>query len=470
MSENFKVIDYRQESNFLTKINLDKKALYPGNKLTGTLELIPQTESPTIIFSHPTREVSIVFTLTQFEQYEYQGLEDGKITQKSNSNTEVICKREIFFIFKDESDLKQSLTQKSNIVIPFSVLLPGTENKKFFPSFEFYQKNFFVFIRHLISVEIKDFDTKGSIGLIICKLPSYEFILHSKKNKNNHIENKEKIRIAGVKGKEDFGYKIELDKNSYLLTDDVKMKIIIDKSNLKETVIKNISVRFYKFIAIKGKMPMKNEEERKIDLTQEINFDKDDIKKFNSKHIINIKLSLDRNEKQNPLNDILEIEKFVKFDERFLENDINDNYSIIKRKMITPNIETETFKCEYKVDVEFKFKEWHKVPKNKIEENIKLDFYYETKDKDFSMCKYLENTKNEEFDNDLDKEEEEEEERKNEEENYSDSDFEEDIIIENKRSEPINEIIGEKGKNEDNYDDNEVLSRMSTKASNNLLI
>lgn len=457
-----KMFEYRTEDNFLMKINLNSKSLYPGNKLTGFLELIPKKKKPEIKFSRQTKEISIIFKLTQFEKLEYLDT-DEEVSGKSKSNTEIIFTRKMFYFFPcNKNDL-------NNKKIDFSILLPGAENQNFLPSFEYHQKRFHIFIRHLLTIEIKDLQTKSSTGIIICKPPKYEYILD---NKYNNIEKNNIVSILGFVQREKISYWIKTSKNSYRLGEGIPLKIGIDSTQLKNAKIEKIMVNYTKNIEVKKKVPFRLEKEINIELDEKT-FEGDDIKQ-QTKQKFQMTLTMDKCEKNLEINQENEIDKLINFDKSFLESNKN------KKIQLTPPVETEFFRCEYVIDVIINFNDLYKVPRFQTKEPLKIDFYTLSQNKDFSNFKYLKDTNNETFGTKFDgsgfsdileedfgvseKDDQEESEEDSKEEENKEEENKKEYLEENIEKNMKKMIFEEKNKSENSDSDEEKIMRLSTAA------
>lgn len=399
MSDNFNIIYYRKTDNFLITIELDADTLYPGNKLTGNLILTPKKENLEISYtksSESTKEVSVLFTLTQFQKLQIESAD------KNKDKTEKICKREIFYLLSNEeiknlAEIKiMGVSRFPPIKIPFSILLPGLEKDNFYPSFEYHdnKKNTHIFIRHLLTVETEFFEAKNSIGVIICKPPSPDAVFL--KNNNNNIEKKENVKYMGWFGGENekLYYFMKLDKNSYEFNKDIqiKMKLGIEKSGLNKAELIKISIKFTRNLFVKSFIPIMKDFEASEELSTERTFPKKTICNFKPKQMLDeIVISPDASYKENFLEDEDQIKEYITLDKDFLTEDYDK-----KNKVLMPNIITDLFTCKYVIEVVFSFKKI----KTEIKEEINIDMFYDTKKKDTNLFDYLFDVNNKDYDND----------------------------------------------------------------------
>ena len=149
---------YRKSNLVEMNIVLKKHIFFPSLKIEGHIELTPK------IRIKANKEQKIIFKLTQFRKCEYQSEKNGKIENHSESSEDLIINK-----VKDFYLEKNDLSHKTKI--NFNLLLPGDEQKNFYPTFEYRKKDVNIFIRHLLTLEIPDIEAKNSIGVIICKLP-----------------------------------------------------------------------------------------------------------------------------------------------------------------------------------------------------------------------------------------------------------------------------------------------------------
>ena len=162
----FKEKNYKKDDEFELSIKLDDYVLFPCCKIKGKIEL--KRKKDNIEFEkEKKKEFKIKYKLTQFMkyEYEYEGILGSKGDYKNDPNKRIIFETELYRIcpknFKEESfslDLDD-------------IFLPGEEIKDFYPTFEYREDKIYLFIRHLLTIEIPELKTMNSTGIIICKLP-----------------------------------------------------------------------------------------------------------------------------------------------------------------------------------------------------------------------------------------------------------------------------------------------------------
>ena len=337
---------YRKSNLVEMNIVLKKHIFFPSLKIEGHIELTPK------IRIKANKEQKIIFKLTQFRKCEYQSEKNGKIENHSESSEDLIINK-----VKDFYLEKNDLSHKTKI--NFNLLLPGDEQKNFYPTFEYRKKDVNIFIRHLLTLEIPDIEAKNSIGVIICKLPEKKDNL---KKKDFNIFKDKTIKTLGLINKGKITYEIRIKKLSYSLDEEIPLKLNIISKELKEIKIDSVDIILQKKIAIKGSncgMPCYLREENYIMYEKKysgLSVKKDflDFDEILKAHIYDIPDFTDR-----------EIERYSKFDLDFIERDD-------QRMHINPSINIDQFICQYKVKINFKFNSFWK---GDLKENFIIDMY-----------------------------------------------------------------------------------------------
>ena len=204
---------YRKRNLVEMNIILKKYIYFPSLNIEGYIELIPKIKIKV------KNEQKIIFKLTQFKKCEYQTEKKGKIQNHSESSEDLIINK-----IKDFYLEKNDLSQKTKI--NFKLLLPGDEQKNFYPTFEYRKKDISIFIRHLLTLEIPDIEVKNSIGVIICKLPEKKYNL---KSKDLDIILQKKI---GIKGS-NYGVSYYIREENYILYEKKYIGSYVKKDFLK---------------------------------------------------------------------------------------------------------------------------------------------------------------------------------------------------------------------------------------------
>ena len=287
-------------------------------------------------------------------EYQFKGL-GGKQDNKTEPIKNIILDIETYRI------CPENLKEESFSMDIDEIFLPGEEIKEFYPSFEYREdenSNIYLFIRHLLTIEIPELNTMNSVGVIICKLPKQIF------------ENNLKIFYDDftydyiIRKKERITYEFRIMKFIYTLDEEIPFNLVINTNDLNEE-IDSIEIFLEKKIKMKGNWKLlfweKNNGEKIVKICPK-KYSGDEVKK----KILHFseKLKIDSDElpefvkNQYDINNISqyakkEIEKYTKFDSDFLEKE-NHN---IQRKDLNPSIDTEDFFCEYKVKFVIKFKD-----------------------------------------------------------------------------------------------------------------
>ena len=352
---------YRKSNLVEMNIVLKKHIFFPSLKIEGYIELTPK------IKIKANKEQKIIFKLTQFRKCEYQSEKNGKIENHSESSEDLIINK-----VKDFYLEKNDLSHKTKI--NFNLLLPGDEQKNFYPTFEYRKKDVNIFIRHLLTLEIPDIEAKNSIGVIICKLPEKKNDL---KKKDFNIFKDKTIKTLGLINKGKFTYEIRIKKLSYSLDEEIPLKLNIISKELKEIKIDSVDIILQKKIAIKGSncgMPCYLREENYVMYEKKysgLSVKKDflDFDEILKAHIYDIPDFTDR-----------EIERYSKFDLDFIERDD-------QRMHINPSINIDQFICQYKVKINFRFNSFWK---GDLKENFIIDMYtMKPSSNDEQYIKYL---------------------------------------------------------------------------------
>lgn len=347
MSEKFDIKKYQNDKNIEMNIILKKYVLIPATKIVGEILLTPKKD-----IQLEKNEHKIIFKITQFEMFNYDSkTSKGNIEEKSKDKDEIIIQKTIYHYFPGNS-LKATK-------IDFNFYLPGAEKENFYPTFEFREKNFLLYIRHLLTIEIPSLETSNSIGLIIGKLPKRQF---------EYDENNFSIVNELTKDNERITYKLRIQKASYPLDGEIPIKLDIDSNGLKNLEINSIKISLERLLEIKWQliskiMPWTDKKEQKKKDVWKIEYKKGKIKeKMNETiKITDAPIFKERYEDDDwP-------KRFIKFDEDFLGYDE-------ERKILTPSVNTHLFLCEYKICIKFELNE--KVNSKKTSENeLVIDFY-----------------------------------------------------------------------------------------------
>ena len=353
MIEKFKEKNYKKDDEFELNIKLDNYVLFPCCKINGKIELRQKKDN--IEFNK--KEFKVKYKLAQFRkyEYEYEGILGSKGDYKKDPMKNVILDSETYHICPKDF-LKEKQKKEFSIDID-EIFLPGEEVKDFYPTFEFREDNLYIFIRHLLTIEIPELNTSNSIGVIICKLPKP----YLEKNLKIIYDDYTWSYLLRNKGK--IGYEFRIQKFSFSLNEEIPITLTVNTSNLKNVKIDSIEFELQKIIKIKGLLNIKpwkeNDGEKTVSLFKK-KYSDDEVSGENLQ--FSLKLQIDSEElpefvkneyDNNNISDYCqkEIEKYIKFDSNFLEKESLNNH----RKDLNPSIDTEDFSCEYKITFNFEF-------------------------------------------------------------------------------------------------------------------
>jgi hypothetical protein len=332
MGNEFKKKYIMSNCNLDMNIKLKEYILLPGAKIEGTIELIPKIEIKI------KNEQKILFKLTQFQKYEFhkKGF-SGEIEELSDNNDNLIIDKGITKYFSNNN-----LNKKTKI--DFSLNLPADEKKDFYPTFEFRKKDINIFIRHLLTIELPDLEIKNSTGIIISKLPEKQN-MNIIDDSNIFVDESIKKNIFSKSNNGKFFCKIRIKKLSFSFDEEIPIILDIDSSELIDLHIKSIEFILQKKIYVKGMLDYKlfNKMEERIIMFSK----KYQGAEVNKKHLTFYeKLKLDKSDLPEFNEEALE--RYIKFDENFIERDD-------QRKLLNPSINTDLFACEHKIKVNIHF-------------------------------------------------------------------------------------------------------------------
>lgn len=361
MSNKFEEKNYKKDEKIDLRIELDDYIFFPYYKVKGKIYLNKKEKDA----KYDQKEIEIIYKVTQFQSCENAEKGDNlklKIDNMIEKRTHVVCKDN--FLEKEES-------------FPIELQLPGNEVTNFYPTFEYRNKGYSLFVRHLLTIELPELKTSNSTGIIICKLPEkFNEILKKNELENNNFRKfkKENIKKNFInKGTLEYDFKIK--KLIYSLTEEIPVKVKLTK-DLKDVELESIELNLEQNLKIKEPPKAKfwegNEGEKKINIFNEkykgdkiiknaldfainLEIEKDELPSFISEFDIQ-----DRSEIAKK-----EIKRFIKFSDNFAERDE-------RREFLIPSINTNLFSCEYKAKLNIHFK--NKTVFDKSEEFI-IDLY-----------------------------------------------------------------------------------------------
>ena len=333
---------YRKKSESIEiEFTLDNYILLPDSRIKCNIILIPKHD-----IKLGNNDQEIIIKLTQFEKCEYQHELKDDTSTKQREN--LILQKSYFKHLPDIISKKIKFKD-----IEFSI--PTTNNNILLPSFEFRKSEKSLFVRHLLTVEIPGLEIAESIGVIICKLPK---IMYHDINKETQIFKDEKIdTFCGLNNAGKISYKISLKKLIFQPKEEIPINICVNSTDLTNINIETIEVILQKNIIIYGLILNTNEEL----IMNKKEFSKNEINKKISKFHPHLQFE----SKDIPELTEKEIEKYITFDENFLDRDDN-------RTQLNPSIKGNLFKCEYKIIFNIIF---DNIYKKTINEEFNIDIY-----------------------------------------------------------------------------------------------
>jgi len=347
MSENFDIKKYKQDSEIEIRIKLDQYIFLPSDIIKGKIEIIPKKKDIKI----NKKEIKIIYKLTQFQKYEYNN-------ETPQPKIDIIIEKTFFYSCSDilNNEILEIDLDKLDLD------LPADEQNNFYPTFEFRKKDYWLFIRHLLTIEIPEIKASNSTGIIICKLPEKleNFVKKKYIGKKNIFQRSynDLISLNYIYNYGKLVYDINIKKLQYSLNEEIPIKLDINCNELNNLEINKIEFILEKKLKIKNinlniiKFWKEKDEEKKI-----IMYSKDyTINKDLKNKTLNFfeKIEIDKNELPEFIKDVKgeisqkEIEKYIKFDENFLERDEN-------RVELNPSINTDLFLCQYRIKVKIHF-------------------------------------------------------------------------------------------------------------------
>ena len=380
MGDKFEEKNYKKDDKIDMRIELDDYVFLPFYKITGKIYLKKKEED----IKFDQKEIEINYKLTQFQNYENGDNSKLKIDKIKEKKSHQICPDN--FLEKEES-------------FSIEIDLPGDEMKNFYPTFEYRNKGYSLFVRHLLTIELPELKVSNSIGIIICKLPAkINDILKQNNLQSNNFRKYKKENIKKLlSNKGTLEYDFQIKKLIYSLTEEIPVKVKITK-DLKDVELDSIEINLEQNLKMKQPPSLQNlkiweekEGEKENTMFNE-KYDGDKI----TKNVMNFSVNLEIDKDEFPVfisefdqqekSEVAkrEIKRFIKFDENFVESDE-------RREFLVPSINTDLFSCEYKVNMKIHFK--NKIVSDKSEEIIidlytlkpstidkKLEYYFNTQE------------------------------------------------------------------------------------------
>ena len=309
---------YRKFSeNFELELSLENYVLLPYSTVKCTIFLKPKYNIKLGVLNQ-----EIIIKLTQFEKCQFKKDDD---TSSKEKETLLSTKK---FVKHFPDLINKKILFKD---IEFEVVSSSSD---IIPTFEYRKKETNLFVRHLLTVEMPGLEVMESVGVIICKLPEKMYKIE-KKNSNIFMDEDVKT-FFGLKNEGKLSYNISLKKQVYNPKEEIPINISINSSELKYLNIESIETIFQKKIIIFG-FPLNTEEKEILDKKSFKNIKSD-------QKIIKFNTQLKIENKNIPELSQTEIKKYSVFDKNFIKRDDN-------RTQLTPSMEGDLFKCEYKIKI-----------------------------------------------------------------------------------------------------------------------
>ena len=217
---------YNKETDVILNIKLNKTCYFPGESITGFLDIQPKISLKETIFDN----TSATFNLIQLQQYFYSvGSGDDKRTYYVGDDSDILFLNIDFINFKGSNIL-------SGINIPFSFQIP----LNILPSVYFHG----YYIKHFICFELPGIKAKRSLMIIIKEFQS--FTLENKLLKMPAIGfgdfyKKKKSKYKGGK----VSCLLKIPKNSYSYLESIPFEIFLDCTELNMEV-KSVKITLMK--------------------------------------------------------------------------------------------------------------------------------------------------------------------------------------------------------------------------------
>ena len=348
--DKFEEKNYKNDSEIEMDIELEEYKVFPYCEIKGKITLKPKNKK----IKFDNSELKIILKLTQFIKYEFR----YKSLIGKHSLVDVISEQKIYRSKKESINVKLQVSSK--------------KKEKFYPSFEYRNKDYFLFVRHLLTIEIPDLKTSNSTGIIVCKLPEIENIIKLEDlNKRKYFTIFKDFPTP--KGR--VVYEFSIKKLIYSLTEAIPVKLIVNTKELEDTKIKSIEFSLEKRLKVTYKINWKlwGEDYREKNKTLfSKKYEGNEVEVKNKIFKISENIEIDKNDlpefvKENNIPQIYEkeIARFIKLDDDFIERDE-------QRAELNPSIKTDLFFCEYKVKLNVNFND-KKV--DEIKEEFLIDLY-----------------------------------------------------------------------------------------------
>ena len=218
----------------ISKINLEiKDSLFymPGEKINGKINL-----SPEIKLNIKSNKLHFILKLIQYEFWDYTDVNIKEL--KNIYKTEIQSKSIEYSLKEEEIPEKEEKANFGNfsiiliekeekdamISIPFEFEIK--EDSNVLPTFQFESNKYFLGIRHLLTVECKEYQSKNYIGLFIGKKKNMNFVNKKEINQNYQV------------GLGTLNIKMNIPKQTYYFGEEIDIQVKSDSKLLFKKVTK----------------------------------------------------------------------------------------------------------------------------------------------------------------------------------------------------------------------------------------
>ena len=196
------------------EININDTLFYmPGETIKGEVKIFPEVK-----LNVENKKVNLKLKILQYEFWEYNNTE---VKELNNINKTEVQINNIDYSLKEEeqSNHKEDINildfsmiiiekeEKKEISIPFEVKI--NDDDKLLPTFQYEDKQYILGIRHLLSIECEEYNSKNYIGLFIGKKMDKNF-MEKKEISNDFIYGLNTINIKVIFPKQSFAFNEEI--------------------------------------------------------------------------------------------------------------------------------------------------------------------------------------------------------------------------------------------------------------------
>ena len=238
----FDIKDFVDEKNILINISMEKIIYYPGEEIKGFVYIKGKSSlsNPLFIYSLVKVNISQIFYYNYEIETKYQtdtGEEKLKLKIPFLDNVKELENQVLYStVFNYSQYLGHNLI--NGIKLPFQLILPNNLE----PTFNFNNS----FIRHILTFDFYNFESKNSVGIIIKNRRCFSLENKSLKEPLTVFKDMTKNKFIFLnQGK--IAVYIKSKSNSYKYGDNIPLEINVDASELNINLI-GIQIRFDRFI------------------------------------------------------------------------------------------------------------------------------------------------------------------------------------------------------------------------------